>query len=91
MGTHFWDAGSRHKPILKAILAVALTGAVCVPLCSAQSQTPDWQAAAGGKMVFDTASVHESTTAGSHEFGANFPLGPGDVYIPNGGHFRAAN
>jgi uncharacterized protein (TIGR03435 family) len=43
-------------------------------------------------MVFDAASVHESNTAESlHEFGANFPLGPGDVYIPNGGHFRAAN
>jgi uncharacterized protein (TIGR03435 family) len=92
MGTYFSDAGSRHKPILKAILAMVLTGAVCVPLCSAQSQTPDWQAAAGGKMVFDTASVHGSTAAESPpEFGANFPLGPGDVYIPNGGHFRAAN
>lgn len=86
MGTHFSDADSRHTPILKAILAVALTGAVCVPPCSAQSQTPDWQAAAGGKMVFDTASVHKSTMD-THELGANFPLGPGDVYMPNGGHF----
>jgi uncharacterized protein (TIGR03435 family) len=91
MGTYFAGEGPRRKPILKAILAVVLTGAVCVPLCSAQSQTPDWQAAAGGKMVFDTASVHESTAESPHEFGANFPLGPGDVYNPNGGHFRAAN
>jgi hypothetical protein len=63
MGTYFAGAGPRRKSILKAILAVTLTGAVCVPLWSAQSQTPDWQAAAGGNMVFDTASVHESATA----------------------------
>jgi uncharacterized protein (TIGR03435 family) len=53
---------------------------------------PNWQVAAGGKMVFDTASVHESSTAESpRRIGSNFPLGPGDVYIPNGGRFSAAN
>jgi len=92
MGTYFSDAGSRHKPILKAILAMALANAVCVPLCPAQSQMPDWQAAAGGKMVFDEASVRQNTNAASSdEVDSNFPLGPGDVYFPNGGHFRATN
>jgi len=92
MGTPFAGQDPKRKLVLKVILAVALTGAVFVPLCSAQSRTPDWQAAAGGRMVFDTASVHESSTSEPpHEFGPNFPLGPGDVYIPNGGHFRAAN
>ena len=92
MGTYFSNAGSRHKPILKAIFAMALTGAVCAPLWSAQSQTPDWQVAAGGKMVFEDASVRQNTMASSpNEVGSNFPLGPGDVYIPNGGHFRAFN
>jgi uncharacterized protein (TIGR03435 family) len=92
MGTYFSDAGFRYKPILKAIFALALTGAVCVPLSSAQSQTPDWQVAAGGKMVFEDASVRQNTMASSpNGVASNFPLGPGDVYIPNGGHFRAFN
>jgi uncharacterized protein (TIGR03435 family) len=92
MGTYFSDAGSRHIPILKAIFAMALTGAVCSPLWSAQSQTLDWQVAAGGKMVFEDASVRQNTMASSpNEVGSNFPLGPGDVYIPSGGHFRAFN
>src|ERR1017187_4546471 len=86
MGTYFSDAGSRHKHILKAIFAMALTGAVCAPLWSAHSQTPDWQVVAGGKMVFEGASVRQNTMASSpNEVGSNFPLGPGDVYIPNGG------
>lgn len=92
MGMHFSNEGPRHKTILKAIFAAALTGAVCTPLWSAQSQTPDWQVAAGGRMVFEEASVRPNTTASSpNQVGSNFPLGPGDVYNPNGGHFRAFN
>jgi uncharacterized protein (TIGR03435 family) len=92
MGTNLGGARPRRKPILKAILAATLAGAVCSPLWSAQSQTPNWQAAAGGKMAFDDASVRQDTNAASSdEVGSNFPLGPGDVYFPNGGHFRATN
>jgi len=43
-------------------------------------------------MVFDAASVSQNTTAPSpYDEGSNFPLGPGDVYFPNGGRFRATN
>jgi len=91
MGTYFPGARPSPKNILKAIFAVVLTGAVYVPLCSAQSQT-DWQAAAGGKMAFGAASVTPNTTASSpYALSSNFPLGPGDVYAPNGGQFRARN
>jgi uncharacterized protein (TIGR03435 family) len=92
MGIYLAGACPRRKSIRSGILAVVLTGAVCAPLRSAQSQTPDWQAAAGGKMMFDDAIVHQET-AGKPPYavGSNFPLGPGDVYIPNGGQFRAAN
>jgi uncharacterized protein (TIGR03435 family) len=92
MGAHITDPSPTHKTILRAILSVALTGTVCATVWSAQSQTPDWQVAAGSKMVFEDASVRQNTTAPSpDEVGSNFPLGPGDVYIPNGGHFRAFN
>jgi uncharacterized protein (TIGR03435 family) len=56
-----------------------------------QSSTPEWQTAAGGKMVFDSASVKQNTTAPPNAVYFNFPIGPGDVYTPTGGTFRANN
>ena len=56
-----------------------------------QSHTPEWQTAAGGKMAFESASVKQNTSPPSRGTGSSFPLGPGDVYIPNGGFFRATN
>jgi hypothetical protein len=92
--THFTHAGSGRRLFLNSILA-ALTSGVCVSLCSAQtlsqSPVPDWQKAAGGKMAFDVASATRKTTAPPYPVGSNFPLGPGDVYVPNGGLFRATN
>jgi uncharacterized protein (TIGR03435 family) len=92
MGTYLAGASPKRKSILKAILEVVLTGVACAPLLTAQSQTPDWQAVAGGKMVFEEATVRQ-VTAGSSPYavGSNFPLGPGDVYTPNAGKFRASN
>jgi uncharacterized protein (TIGR03435 family) len=92
MGTYITSASPKSKAILKAIFLVVLAGLVCAPVRSAQSQTPDWQVAAGGRMVFDEATVHQ-TTPGSSPYGvrSNFPLGPGDIYIPNGGKFRGSN
>jgi uncharacterized protein (TIGR03435 family) len=92
VGTYLAGACPRRKSIRKGILAVVLTVAVCAPLRSAQSQTPDWQAAAGGKVVFEKATVRQHTPATPpYAVGSNFPLGPGDVYIPNGGYFIAVN
>jgi uncharacterized protein (TIGR03435 family) len=92
MGTYLAGAGPKLKAILKAILVAALTAAMCSPLRPAQSQTPDWQVAAGGRMGFDDATVHQTTTGSSpYGVGSNFPLGPGDIYLPNAGKFRASN
>jgi hypothetical protein len=40
-------------------------------------------------MAFDVASVKPSKLGGQPY--SNFPLGPGDVYVPNGGLFTATN
>jgi hypothetical protein len=38
---------------------------------------------------FDVASVKENKSKGPTQ--SNFPLGPGDAYVPHGGHFVATN
>jgi uncharacterized protein (TIGR03435 family) len=53
--------------------------------------TPDWEIAAGGKMMFDTATVRQNTTMPPNARSSIFPLGPGDVYMPGGGFFGARN
>jgi len=94
MGTHFMRAGSGRKFFLKAILP-ALISAVCLTQLAAQSANqshePYWQTAAGGKMAFDVVTIRQNKIAPPFASGANFPLGPGDVYVPNGGQFRATN
>jgi hypothetical protein len=45
-------------------------------------------------LAFDVASIHAdksgSPPAGNRPY-SNFPLGPDDVYVPNGGYFKATN
>jgi uncharacterized protein (TIGR03435 family) len=90
MGTHFTGSGSARKIFLNAILA-ALTSLLCAAPSSAQSFAPDWQAAAGGHMAFDVATVKKNTTLPPSATNSFFPLGPGDVYVPTKGQFRAVN
>jgi uncharacterized protein (TIGR03435 family) len=52
---------------------------------------PEWEAAAGGKMAFESASMRQNKTAPPNAVFFNFPIGPGDVYAPTGGFFRASN
>jgi uncharacterized protein (TIGR03435 family) len=54
-----------------------------VVLCAVLFSAP----AAG--QVFDVASVKPSKSGSPPN--SNFPLGPGDVYVPNGGYFSATN
>jgi bla regulator protein blaR1 len=93
---------NRGPSLLKKVSAGAVICVTCALLWprsstpspaqpSPQSQTPDWQVVAGGRMAFDTATVSQNTTAPPAARYFNFPLGPGDVYIPNGGNFRARN
>jgi uncharacterized protein (TIGR03435 family) len=56
---------------------LALTAALFVSQLDAQT------------LAFDVASVRQSKSDAPPS--SNFPLGPGDVYTPNGGYFTAAN
>src|SRR6266849_9469917 len=91
METHFAETNFVRGLLPSAILAVTLTAAIWTPLCLAEPQARDWQTAAGGRMAFDVASVKKNTTAPSRARSSDFPLGPGEVYVPNGGRFRAMN
>jgi uncharacterized protein (TIGR03435 family) len=48
------------------------------------------QAPAAGKVEFEVASIKPSPS-NDLPFNSIFPLGPGNAYVPNGGHFSAAN
>ena len=50
-----------------------------------QPPGPAWE-----KLEFDVASV-KLNRSGTNDTNSNFPLGAGDVYIPNGGTFVATN
>ena len=107
MGEHVRGILNRlgECPLIRCAAVLALILSVCIAgtRTSAQSTVaqapttplnPDWQAAAGGKMAFDAASVKQNKS-GLPPSGdmpkSNFPLGPGDLYYPNGGLFTATN
>ena len=54
----------------------------------------EWEKAAGGTRQFDVASVKQNKSgdppAGVRQY-SNFPLGPGDGYVANGGLFSSIN
>jgi len=89
--------GNRANWFPRAALAVALLCGACALLWPKSSsalsaaQSPDWETAAGGKVAFNSASVKQNTTAPPNAVYFNIPLGPGDVYNPIGGIFRANN
>jgi bla regulator protein blaR1 len=56
----------------------------------AASGSPSRIETAEGKQAFETVSVSQNTTA-SETSNMNVPLGPGDIYPPNGGVFSATN
>src|SRR5215469_13200861 len=43
------------------------------------------------KLSFDVASIKPNRSGPQGESRSNFPLGPGNVYVPNGGTFSATN
>jgi uncharacterized protein (TIGR03435 family) len=68
---------------MKSSAAVAASVILTVvPLSRAQS-------APGKPLAFDVASVKANKS--DEPPYSNFPLGPGDVYVPNGGYFTATN
>jgi len=91
MKEHFGAAlSARKKWLLATAGAMALAVPFVVGMLRLQAQTPavaDWQAAAGGKMAFDVASVKANKSAERPT--SNIPLTLDDAYTPTGGLFRA--
>ena len=76
----------------KILLAAGGTLAVALPLTLGVINAPlraqtDWQAAAGGKMAFDVASIKPSTP--EVVVYPPFPLDDGNAFTQTGGRFRA--
>ena len=94
MGTLF-RAVSCTRAFFREAIWIVLASTLGIAQCPAQSappsRVPDWQVAAGGKMAFDTVLIKRDTKAPPNARNSNFPLGPGDVYVPNPGLFRALN
>lgn len=77
---------------LESASAFARVVAIAVPLAVGLLNPPDGraQSRAGGALPeFDVASVKPNKS--NDEPQSNFPLGPGDVYVPSGGYFSATN
>jgi len=55
------------------------------------AQYATWQAEAGGKHTFETASVKPNKSGNDSLTSMNVPMGPGDVYPANGGLFSGTN
>lgn len=70
----------------RAVLASLLLTTCNLP---AQSTTADWQTAAGSHLAFEVATIKRNTS--DVPASANFTLGPGDSYKPNGGRFLSTN
>ncbi len=74
-----------------------LVGIFCVVIAMptwAQTQSEDWEKAAGGKMAFDVASVRQNTSGlppRGDPIRSNVPLGPDDSYAPTGGLLLMSN
>jgi len=93
----------RRRPVLFAAgwMALAVLAAIAMPsyaqapaaATAPSPAVPQWQTAAGGKLAFDVASVKQNKGAPSQTNPpySNFPMGPGDMYSPNAGHFTARN
>jgi len=84
--------GGRFLPMAVGCLAVAACGMIApAGLAQTAAAMPSAAAAtvAAPKTEFDVASVKPNKS--DDRSNMNFPLGPGDVYVPNGGNFIATN
>jgi bla regulator protein blaR1 len=95
MGTQTARPVTAHHLIPGTISTFIMAILVCAPVWLAAhplaSQALDWQIVSRGKMSFDTATVQKSTASSDRGEFSVFPLGPGDVFVPNGGRFMARN
>ena len=93
-----FECGSRKLARAAILIAAALSMPGLNASLRAQSATPDWEKAAGGKQEFDVASVRQDTAEGRPY--SNFSLDNGnawftvskqDALAPNGTLFSAKN
>jgi uncharacterized protein (TIGR03435 family) len=77
----------------RLLLAAAALAALCAPIAIGLMSAPPIPAQSlptpGAVPAFDVASVKPNRSTDRATF--NFPLGPGDLYTPNGGYFSATN
>jgi len=73
----------------RRLLLAAMGGLTIAGPVAIDAQMTAVSAAKKDFKEFDVASVKENRSDGPRQ--ANFPLGPGDGYSPNGGHFIATN
>lgn len=71
------------------IAIAAAIGISYTPTSGAQAPTATQTASTVGKLEFEIASVRQNKSGKASS--SNVPLGPGDVYVPTGGHFKATN
>ena len=88
-----WNGGRRAAMKASALvptLAVLLS-ATAMPVVAppAAGQASAAQSTTGNQPAFDVASVKPNKSG--NRSSSNFPLGPGDVFTPNGGFFSATN
>jgi uncharacterized protein (TIGR03435 family) len=72
-----------------ALLAGLVSGPPNAQSAAGQAPAAQSPRAAADKLAFDVASVKLNKS--TDEPNSNFPLGPGNVYVPNGGYFSATN
>ena len=72
-----------------AAILVGLICGIADTSLHAQGDAPGWQAAAGGKLAFEVATVKPGAADG--EPAVNFTLGPGDGYGDTGGRLLDSN
>src|ERR1700722_1710446 len=77
------------RAVVLAVTVSVIAAAMPLEAQSAAGQAPVAQSATGSQPSFDVASVKQNKSGNQPT--SNFPLGPGDVYVPNGGFFSATN
>lgn len=93
--TNSWFRGTAIAGLALSLPWTLLLSITSPPTAAAPMPPPqsaqDWQATAGGKMAFESASLAQNLTEFPGRVFFNLPIGPGDVYTPTGGLFRVRN
>ncbi len=84
-------SGVKRTDLFLGLAAAIILAGSAVRRVSAQSTTPDWEKAAGGKMSFDVASVKQNLSGLNGPVTYNVPYGSQNLFTPTGGLYSATN